>query len=163
MKKLIILLSCYIFVPPVMAAELVGWLEDVRILPADLLIKAKIDTGAKTTSLNCDCSIVVDNYGEKWVRFSITNFKGKTAWFDKKVTRMAIIKRHFGETQQRPVIQLGLCLGGIYKQTDVNLVDRRGMNYQLLVGRQFLQGTHVVDPGRTYLTNPTCETAVSRN
>ena len=140
------------------AADMVGWLEDVRIFPGNLLVKSKIDTGAKTSSLNCNhCTIVLDNDGQRWVHFSVTDLNGKTMLFEKKVSRMATIKRHFGETQFRPVIKLGLCPGGVYKLTDVNLIDRSGLRYQLLIGREFLQHTHVVDAGRTFISTPTCE------
>ena len=135
-----------------------GWLEDARIIPGDLLVTAKIDTGAKTSSLNCNnCTTVFDNTGQRWVHFSVTDVNGKTILFERKVSRMAAIKRHFGETQFRPVIKLGLCLGGVYKLTDVNLIDRSGLKYQLLIGREFLQQTHVVDAGRTFISAPTCE------
>lgn len=140
------------------AAELVGWLEDVRLFPGNLLVKSKVDTGAKTSSLNChDCTNVFDNTGQRWVHFSVTDVNGKTILFEKKVSRMAAIKRHFGETQFRPVVQLGICLGGVYKLSDVNLIDRRGLKYQLLIGREFLQQTHVVDPGRTFISTASCE------
>ena len=70
---------------------------------------------------------------------------------------MAAIKRRYGETQFRPVVQLGICLGGVYRLTDVNIIDRRSLKYQLLIGREFLQHTHVVDPGRTFISTASCE------
>ena len=162
MKYIIILFSCCCYwllsSCPASAAERVGWLEDARIIPGDLLVKSKIDTGAKTSSLNCsNCKLFFDLNGQRWVHFSVTDLNGKTMLFEKKVLRMAAIKRHFGEAQLRPVIQLGLCLGGVYKLTDVNLIDRSGFKYQLLIGREFLQQTHVVDPGKTFISTPACE------
>jgi hypothetical protein len=91
------------------------------------------------------------------VRFSVTNDKGKRIFIERKIVRTATIKRHFGESQERFVVRLGLCLGGVYKETDFTLVDRTGLNYQLLIGRRFLEGTHIVDPGNSFLTKPHCK------
>jgi len=137
---------------PVMAKEVVGWVEKVHVFPGNLIVKAKIDSGAKTSSLHCDCIKPFERNGEKWVRFSITNYDGKTVSYERKIVRTVKIKRHFGNVQQRFVISLGLCLAGVYKETDVSLVDRSGLNYQLLVGRRFLEGTHLIDSGNTYIT-----------
>lgn len=159
MKTIISIAAIFLWLSiyPASATELVGWLEDVLILPGDLLVKSKIDTGAKTSSLNCNnCNTMIDNHGQRWVRFSVTDLTGRTMSFEKKVLRMAAIKRHFGETQYRPVIELGLCLGGVYKLTEVNLIDRSGLKYQLLIGREFLKQNHVVDPAKTFISTPTC-------
>ena len=139
-----------------MAKEVVGWIEKVRIFPGDLTVKAKIDTGAKTSSIHCGCTHYKKN-GEKWVRFSVTNEQGKTNWFERKIIRTATIKRHFGKAQERSVIKLGFCLGSVYQETEVNLVDRSGLNYQLLVGREFLKGVYLVDPENMFLSEPDCK------
>lgn len=140
-----------------LAKEMVGWVENARLYPGNLLIKAKIDTGAKSSSINCNCITPVERGGEKWVRFSIINAAGKIKWFERKVLRKVKIKRHFGEFQERFVVRMGLCLGTNYKETDINLVDRSGLNYQLLIGRRFLQGTHTIDPEATFITKPRCK------
>lgn len=139
------------------AKETVGYIEKVRIYPGELLIKAKIDTGAKTSSLNCNCVTPIKHDSEEWVRFSLTNEKGEIKWFERKIERITKIKRHFGESQVRYVVKLGICLGNTYKETDVTLVDRTGFNYQVLIGRRFLDGSHIIDPELTFLTKPRCK------
>ncbi|MFO7602918.1 MAG: RimK/LysX family protein, partial [Gammaproteobacteria bacterium] len=74
-----------------------------------------------------------------------------------KILRSTKIKRHFGESQERFVVNMGLCLGKTYKETEINLVDRSGLNYQLLIGRRFLEGSHIVDPEATFVSRPTCK------
>ena len=139
-----------------MAKEVVGWIEKVRIFPGDLTVKAKIDTGAQTSSIHCDCiNFIHKKSGEDWVRFSITGEKGKTQWLERKVIRTATIKRHFGKAQERSVVKLGL--GNVYKEAEVTLVDRSGLNYQLLVGREFLKEIYLVDPGDKFLVKPDCK------
>ncbi len=77
-------------------------------------------------------------------------------WFERRVERTVTIKRHLGESQERPVIRLGVCLKNTYRETEVNLTDRSGFNYQMLIGRRFLKDEFVVDPGETATSKPDC-------
>lgn len=72
------------------------------------------------------------------------------------IKRRAKIKRHAGKSQRRPVVELTLCLDGQRRAVDVKLVNREGLDYQLLVGRSFLRSQILIDLGRRYLTNPNC-------
>lgn len=141
--------------------QVIGWVEHVAIYPGNLVVRARIDTGAKTASLNCDCSQPFERNGQKWVRFSVVNRKGKTISLERRVVRTVTIRQHFGDKQRRPVIRLGLCLAGVYKEVDVNLVDRSGFNYQMLIGRNFLKDGFLVDAARTFLSTPRCSDAPS--
>ena len=147
-----LLLSCL-----VQAREVVGWAEKAILYPGNLEIRAKIDTGARTSSINCDCQHFYEKDGEQWVRFSVTNAEGETVWLDRKVQRIAKIKRHFGVTQERPVVVLGICLGTGYLESEVNVIDRSGLDYQLLIGRKFLQDRYLVDPEDRYINPPRCD------
>lgn len=139
------------------AKEVIGWIENVRVSPGDTLITAKIDTGADTSSLHCDCINKFDRNGEPWVEFKITGVNGKQISLEKKVERTIKIKRHFGAVQERVVVRLGLCLGGQYEERDVSLVDRSGFKYDLLIGRKFMAGKFIVDPSQKFLVEPHCE------
>ena len=127
-----------------------GWVECAKLLPHDITVKAKLDTGAKTSSINAS-DLELFNIDEKqYARFSLTHYEDKTVMFDYPVVRTAKIKRHFGRQQVRPVIALEMCLGGLCKQVEVTLVDRDGFNYQLLLGRNFLSGDVLVDSEKTF-------------
>jgi hypothetical protein len=141
------------------AAEVVGWLEKVVVQAdgASLLMKAKIDSGAQTTSIHAKGYELFDREGQKWVRFNVANFAGEKTNFERPVVRTAKIKRHFGEYQERPVVMLGLCLDKIQVETEVNLVDREGLNYKLLVGRKYLAGNFFIDSGNTFTVEPRCD------
>lgn len=141
------------------AKEVLGWVENARIYPGGIELKAKLDTGAKTTSLGCECFNFIGRNGEKWVRFTIKDGIGTALTLERKIERMVKIKRHFGDSQERPVIKLGICLAGTYRQTEVNLVDRVGMNYQLLIGRSFLEKYFIIDPATTFTKKPQCSGA----
>ena len=144
---------------PLAAKDVVGWVEHVRVYPGNVIVTAKVDTGAKTSSLDCECIDPLTIDGEPWVSFSVKSESGKVVSLKKPVLRIAKIKRHFGEQQQRYVIKLGICLGSVYREEEVTLVDRSGFNYPMLIGRTFLKKDFLVDPHDTYVTHPYCKDA----
>jgi hypothetical protein len=137
--------------------QVVGWLEKVCIYPGNLVVIAKLDTGAKNSSLNASNITEFTHNGEQWVRFNVTSRYGKTVTIERKVHRMAKIKRHGGRVQPRYSIHLGICLGDFCREAEVNLVDRSGFNYQMLISRSFLAGNLIVDPSIKYTTKPICK------
>ena len=137
--------------------QVAGWVENVSIFPGNLKVKAKLDTGARNSSLNAAHFDAFERGGEKWVRFNLKNWKGRTVSFEAKVLRMATIKQHDAQSLIRPVIQLGICLGSVYKEVEVNLEDRSKFNYQLLIGRSFLKKSFLVDSSATFTLQPSCQ------
>ena len=141
----------------------VGWVEKVRLTPGNILVHAKIDTGAKNSSLNAFDIEEFIRDGQKWVKFKVTNRHGESAIFQLKVVRNAKIKRRSvkdglnPKRHKRPAVMLGVCLGNVYREVEVNLADRRRFNYQMLIGRSFMKGRIVVDPSRKYTIEPKCE------
>jgi len=133
-----------------------GWVENAVLYPHEIMLHAKLDTGARTSSIDARDPEFVTHDGETWVRMSITNRDIETVIIEAPVVRHARIKRHFGERQRRPVILLDLCIGNVRKKVEVNLIDRRGMNYELLIGRNFLKGEFLIDSGATYRLSPAC-------
>jgi len=81
--------------------------------------------------------------GQTWVRFDVVNKKEERATIELPLLRQATIKRHFGKRQYRHVVMLGICLGSVYKETQVTLVDREGFLYDMLLGRSFLKGDFI--------------------
>ena len=119
--------------------QIFGWVEKARLHPGDLVISAKLDTGADHSSLNVKELTIFEREGEEWVRFQVTSDEGKTAAVERKLVRRAKIKRHVGPRQERAVVKLGICVGTIYQEAEVNLVDRSRFKYQLLLGRSFME------------------------
>ncbi len=136
--------------------EMVGWVEKVCILPGNLMLRAKVDSGAVSCCLHAPDVVQFDRNGEKWVRFHILDIKGNKTSVEGKVVGVRRIKRHFGAFQDRLVIRLGVCLGNVYKKVDVNLVDRSGFDYPMLIGRNFMQGKLVINPSTMYTVEPNC-------
>ena len=136
--------------------QVVGWVEYVTILPQNLKVKAKLDTGARNSSLNA-VDIAEFNRGEDmFVRFEVMNWKGRTETIEAQVIRTAKIKQHDSKPEHRPVIRIGICLGQVYREVEVNLVNRSNFNYQLLIGRSFLKGKFSVDPSKTFSIKTDC-------
>jgi hypothetical protein len=136
--------------------QVVGWLERALILPGGFTLSAKMDTGADNSSLNALDFTIENRDGQEWVRFKVTDDEGKTHQFEKKLVRIAKIKRHGAARQERPVVMIGICVGKHYREVEVNLVDRRKYKYQLLIGRSFMSGAITVDPSRSYVLEPEC-------
>jgi hypothetical protein len=142
--------------------EVVGWLEKVRVYPENLIIHAKLDTGARNSSLNAPHVSVFKRKGENWVRFDVTDRLGKTVTLERKVHRMTKIKQHDRPPDFRPVVRLSICLGDTFKVVEVNLRDRSDFNYQMLIGRSFLKEDFVVDASVKFTKRPRCRGARTR-
>ncbi|MEJ2059563.1 MAG: RimK/LysX family protein [Gammaproteobacteria bacterium] len=154
----LLLFMLAVYAPPLWAKTVVGWVERAKVFynAHTLELHAKIDSGAKTSSLNADNLVRFEKDGKPWVRFEVVDAQGEHVVVERPLLRTAKVRRHFGDTQVRPVIELGLCLGDIYEVTQFTLVDRTGFNYPLLVGRRYLDGHFLIDPGRTHLSKPAC-------
>jgi hypothetical protein len=154
----LLLWGCVFLAESAVAAPLVaGWVERVRILEAAIEVRAKLDTGARHSSLNATNLHEFQRGGEDWVRFCLRNYKNRVVTIERPVVRMARIKSHFSESHIRPVIELTLCVGGLARKVEVNLTDRENFNYQLLVGRSFLRHGILVDSAVIYRQSPACE------
>ena len=134
-----------------------GRIEKVRVYPGGLLLHAKLDSGADHSSLNAPDLAVFERQGERWIRFRLTDEHGKSLVMERKVQRMAKIKRNGLPSQSRYVVRLGICLGDIYKEVDVNLVDRSRYKYPILIGRSFMAGNVLIDPAVKYTAAPHCK------
>jgi hypothetical protein len=164
LRWLFLLLSfcLFLFVEDTLSQEyqmqVCGWLEKVRVFPGDLVFRAKMDTGAKHSSLNARSIVEFEKEGESWVRFIVRDRKGKKLQMERPLVRKAEIKLRSKQnrTQDRPVIYLGICLGSTYKEVEVNLVDRSNFNYQMLIGRSYLSGDFFVDASETFTLQPNC-------
>ena len=136
--------------------KVVGLIERVKIHPGNLVIHAKFDTGARNSSLHATNITRFKRSGEKWIRFDVVNRAGETVTLERKVERIVGIKRKKGESRKRIVIRLGICLGDIYKEVEVNLENRSKFAHLMLIGRSFMLGDIHVDPSTSYTTEPTC-------
>lgn len=136
--------------------QIIGWREYVHIGEANLRLEAKIDTGADITSIHASGIRAIKVKGENWIRFRLYDIHGHSITLKRKIVRYAKIKQKSALSTKRPVIKLGICLGNIFQEVEVNLAKRRNFKYPMLIGRNFLKGIFVVDSGAVHKTSPTC-------
>ena len=152
--------------PPAKARGVHGWVEfvELHLDGQPLRVKAKLDTGAKSSSLDATDITPFERDGEHRVRFRPSRSGlDEAPLIEQPVARYVLIKRHRGPYDRRPVIRLPLCLGDELRTVEVNLTDRGRFIYPLLLGRKALAGLAVVDPARTFVRAPSCTAKPSRN
>ena len=134
-----------------------GWIERIALGEEGLILSAKLDTGADTSSLHAPEVHWFTRDGAHWVAFEVEGQGGRKVRFERKVVRVAQIKRRRGEPPlDRPTVLMGVCLGHVYRVTEVNLADRSRFKQPFLVGRNFLAHHFAVDPARTHTVEPDC-------
>lgn len=134
---------------------MLGWREWVALPDWDVAhLKAKIDTGARTSSLHAFGLEWFDRNGSPWVRFEIHPWQRSTA--DAVIAEAAVVatrdvKSSSGEVEHRPVVHTSVVLAGRTVTAEVTLTRRDEMGFRMLVGREALRKRFVVDPGVSYL------------
>lgn len=141
---------------PGSAPLLLGWREWVSLPGLGLpLIKAKVDTGARTSTLHAFYVDPFRRHGVELVRFGIHPLRGRTDVVIHGET--AVIDRRQvadsgGHREQRYVILTVLRLGGREWPIEVTLTNRETMLFRMLLGRTAIAGQALVDPERSFLT-----------
>ena len=138
------------------ALPVVGWRELVHLPELGLhAMPAKIDTGARTSSLHGTVLAEFERDGEKYVRFAVD--------FERQHVRQVCEAVHVdirgitssnGETQRRYVIKTPLKIGDVEFRAELSLADRRDMRFPMLIGRSSLRRRFVVDSGYSWLQTP---------
>lgn len=117
-------------------------------------VKAKVDTGARTSCLHAFFVEPFDRAGDAWVRFGIHPEQGDT---DLEIICEAPIKDQRsvrdsgGHEEFRYVIETLVAIGGSQHRVEVTLTDRDTMKFRALLGRTAIRGKYVVDSGRSFL------------
>tara|TARA_B110001452_G_scaffold54615_2_gene42005 strand:- start:6508 stop:7137 length:630 start_codon:yes stop_codon:yes gene_type:complete len=132
-----------------MHLPIVGAIEWVRIEPAGLLLESRIDTGAVTTSVHADNIQLVEKEGKRYVRFVLTDPNSdEKVEQELRLRRRVLIKQSGLADIRRYVVRMWVTLGETRSRIDVNLSDRTGFEYPLLIGRNFLTDSMIVDVSR---------------
>jgi hypothetical protein len=132
---------------------ILGWRERLALPELGIgLLKAKLDTGARSSSLHVDTLETFQRSGDTWLRFSLS-IRRRLA-LEISCEAPAIDRRTVTDTggrrTQRWFIRTQVTLAGQSFSVDVNLTDRRHMLFPLLLGRSALMGRFAVDPALSY-------------
>lgn len=167
MKTLIALIIVG-FLPAVLAApeqrdlQIFGWLERITLPDHGLTMTAKLDTGARTSSLSATDIEGFTRDGERWVRFRVNHPQLDDApVIERPRTRTVRIVEHDGDHQRRAVVKVDLCIGGILEPIQVSLVDRHEFDYPMLIGRRALNDLGLVDARETFTSEPDCDASAT--
>ncbi len=128
-----------------------GWREYVGLPDWGIRVRAKVDTGARTSAIHVDHVEPLD--GDR-IRFEVVvkeKPERQTVWIEADLVREATVKPSHGKRQNRPVVRTVMKLGGVRRRIELSLVCRRGMLCRMLIGRRALEGRYVVDPEHKYL------------
>lgn len=130
--------------------RIIGPITLIEETETDLSFKARVDTGATTSSVHVEAWRIEDespnmaeNIGKK-IRFCIKNHRGEAQWITRKIADLSVIKTSERE-EERYKVKMTLRCDNVKKKVLVSLNDRSHMDYPMLLGRNFLQGDFVVD------------------
>jgi hypothetical protein len=138
--------------------EPIGWREWI-ILP-DLgidHIKAKVDTGAASSSLHVYHIEYEQREHDLWVHFRVHPLQRstkETVYSKALLVDRRWVKSSGGHRTFRPVIRTPVRIGERTFPIEVTLANRDAMGFRMLIGRQALRKRFLVDSGRSYLINP---------
>ena len=140
-----------------------GWKEQVVLPEWGVRMRAKLDTGARTSALHVED---VEEVGERIHRgrlvplARLTLLVGRRDAPERRVIEAPVVgHRRVRDTRARPelrpVIHTRIVCGPVDVEADITLTSREGMNFRILLGRLTLAGHCVVDPGGGYLVTRT--------
>lgn len=138
-----------------------GYIEKATLVDNDLTLSAKLDTGAKSASLNAIHITEIEVDGKPWLSFIVPSKEGDILFKCEYIGKVKI-KVRAGETPhanpkllkhsiKRPVVLMRVKLGSQERTIRVNLTNRKRFIYPLLLGREAIIAFNgIVDPSQKY-------------
>lgn len=138
-----------------MDKPILGWREWVALPELKLAaIKAKIDTGARSSALHAFAIEPYRKGGQRWVMFAIHPLQKNcevSLECHAPVKDRRIVMDSGGHKQRRYVIETQIMLGQSLIRAEMTLTNRDSMRFRMLLGRTAMAGHFIVDPGASYL------------
>jgi len=131
---------------------IIGEKEWVYLPAANTHFKARIDSGATTSSISASNIERFEKDGQKWVRFDLTHSSDDTSVNLERPLdrRVAIIQSSSDKKESRLVISLMIKIGDISQNTQFTLADRSQMDFPILLGRSFLRDIVLIDVSKQF-------------
>jgi hypothetical protein len=138
--------------------RILGFVERVIISEHGFEVKARLDTGARTSSLDAHNIQRFRRGGERFVRFDVEDRdSGETVTLERPLVRNVRIRQIGGPPERRPVVKMWVCVADLMQKVEVNLTARTDFLYPFLVGRSAMEGRIIVDPESSLTTEPECD------
>ena len=132
----------------------IGWREWVGLPDLGIeSIKAKVDTGARSSSLHAYDLEKYQQRDEDWVRFKIHPLQRNTRKIieaDAKILEYRSVRSSSGKAAVRPVIITRISLLGVTWPVELTLANRDEMGFRMLLGREAFRKRFLVDAGKSY-------------
>ena len=133
---------------------MLGWREWVALPTLGVSrLRAKVDSGARSSALHVDAQWRFSEGGAPWVGFRLTTGKAITRIVEAQapIFDEREVADSGGHRSLRIFLRTQLRLAGQSREIDINLTDRRGMLFPMLLGRTALADVFTVDPARSFI------------
>jgi hypothetical protein len=139
----------------------IGWREWVRLPElGNALVKAKVDTGARTSSLHAFDLSESERDGETWIDFCFHPLQRDTKTLARGSARLVDRRRvtaSNGQSELRYVVETDLELDGQRMPIELTLTRRDSMGFRMLLGRLAVRDHFLVDPRRSFCSSESKE------
>ena len=134
---------------------MIGWREWLALPDLGVAaIKAKIDTGARTSSLHTFGLQTFEREGQTWARFEVHPIQKRahpSIPIEVPVAGTRLVRNTSGHQEPRPYIVTSVELMGLRWSIEVTLANRDQMGFRMLLGRSAVRRRFLLDPGRSFL------------
>lgn len=152
----------------VTSLPVMGWKEQVSLPDWEVpRLRAKLDTGARTSAIHAEDVTVVDDTGNHdprtgeplprvrfWILVGSRQDPRRVA-VEAEVSEFRSVRDTSADAERRPVVRTRIRCGPLdVPDAEITLTARHGMNFRMLLGRLTLQGRCLVDPAGGYLHTP---------
>ena len=133
---------------------MIGWREWIGLPDLEIkMIKVKVDTGARSSSLHAFNQRVFEKDGVQWVRFQVHPVQrksDKTVEVQAEIVEFRSVRSSSGKTSMRPVILTNVTLLGFTWPVELTLARRDEMGFRMLLGREAFRGRFLVNAGKSF-------------
>lgn len=132
----------------------IGEVENFYLAGPGLIYKARIDSGAETSSIDARDITRFERDGSNWVRFDVP-VPGTEDFvtLEKEISRrVKVIQASAEGSERRVVVELQFTIGDHQQVAEFTLADRSNLTYQALIGRNVLRDVMLIDVGKEYAT-----------
>lgn len=135
----------------------IGWREWIHLPDmSKRMIKAKIDTGARTSAIHAEDIKIFKRGQKRFVRFKLLpdqKSDRKSKIIEMEMLEKRKVRSSIGHESIRPVVKTELKIGENAYEIELTLVNRDIMGFRMLIGRQALIEKFLVDPHKSFLVS----------